>query len=138
MRPPSTFHAPPTLVPASILLMKAVMTDPSDVLHFETALRDAASAAASSAASTCFSVGAGISLCTLRVEDPVGEGRQCATISRTAGDRGSQAFMMASNADFLSALFRSFSKTSTLRDAAMVARSFPSGGYPCFSASAAW
>ena len=117
--------------------MKAVVTDPSDASHLDTALRDAARAAASSAASVCFSVGAGISLCTLRFDDPVGEGRRCATISRIAGDRGSQAFMTASSAVFRSALLRSFSATSTLRDAAIAARSFPpSGGYPCLSASA--
>ena len=123
---------------ASILLTKTAVEAPSEVLQVATALRDWVSSRASAGSSSAFSVGAGMSRNDLCGADLMGLGRQVATISRTVGDSGSQAFKMQFNAYFRSLLLMSFSGTSTFSDAAMVAKSFPSGGYPCFSASAAW
>ena len=119
------------------MLTNAHVGASGSALQLATARRDAARTAASSAASSFFSVGGGISLCTRRDAEDDGLGRQCATISNTVGESGSHALRMQFRAYLRSALFRSFSATSTLRDVAIAARSFPSGGYPCFSASAA-
>ena len=78
--------------------------------------------------SSAFSVGAGMSRNDLCGADLMGLGRQVATISRTVGDSGSQAFKMQFNAYFRSLLLMFFRGTPTFSDAAMVAKSFPSGG----------